>query len=160
MKTLKEIYEKAIQHKPCGSQITQFKKAIDAGEELRAWQMLLGNIIWLRDNNIEIDILELYERAHNVGCTWYNNGQLSAEYNYKEGKRDGISCGWYPSGQLLSECNYKEGKRDGICREWYASGQLEFERNYKEGKRDGIRRRWYANGQLLSECNYKAGILI
>lgn len=43
--------------------------------------------------------------------------------------------GWYENGQLSYEDNYKQGKLDGVSRDWYESGQLRYERSYKQGER-------------------------
>jgi len=89
----------------------------------------------------------------------YEDGQLKFEYNYKDGKKDGLHRGWYEDGQLKFEDNYKDGKKDGLCRVWYENGQLRLEWNYKDGKEDGLHRLWYEDGQLF-EWNYKNGELI
>ena len=39
------------------------------------------------------------------------NGQLKSEMNYTEGELDGLSKSWYEDGQIQYEQNYKDGKR-------------------------------------------------
>ena len=40
---------------------------------------------------------------------WYENGQLKFEWNYKDGKEDGLHRGWWEDGKLFKEINYKDG---------------------------------------------------
>ncbi|MHC4197215.1 MAG: toxin-antitoxin system YwqK family antitoxin [Planctomycetota bacterium] len=44
-----------------------------------------------------------------VRKTYYERGQLLAEYNLKDGKLEGIGKSYYESGQLKVEENYKNG---------------------------------------------------
>jgi antitoxin component YwqK of YwqJK toxin-antitoxin module len=95
-----------------------------------------------------------------IGFTVYENGQLSSEQSYKEGKKDGLYKKWYENGQLNIEENYKEGKKDGLYKKWYYNSQIKREGSYKDGEYDGLQRMWYENGQLDREVNFKYGELI
>ena len=72
-----------------------------------------------------------------IGYDVFSNGQLKSEYNYKDGKRDGLHKSWYHHGQLEREENYKNGKKDGLYKSWDVNGKLLQEKNYKNGKKDG-----------------------
>ena len=72
--------------------------------------------------------------------SWYENGQLEYEHNYKNGKPHGKWLGWNENGQLKYEHNYKNGKEQGKCWYWY-----------KNGKEQGKCLYWYENGQLEYE---------
>jgi antitoxin component YwqK of YwqJK toxin-antitoxin module len=87
----------------------------------------------------------------------YENGQMKAEVNYKDGKREGLTIGWYKNGQKKSEENYKGGKPDGLVFGWYENGQKKSEENYKGGKPDGLVFGWYENGKKKVEGNFKKG---
>jgi antitoxin component YwqK of YwqJK toxin-antitoxin module len=105
---------------------------------------------WLRHNLYKIE--GLYR-------TWYENGQLESEANYKDGKKDGLYRWWHcdSSGKLKEESNYKDGKWNGSCKWWHENGALEIESNYKDGRKDGLYRWWTDNIQLQVEDNYKDG---
>jgi uncharacterized protein len=91
---------------------------------------------------------------------YHTTGKKSSEYNFKDGKEDGLVTYWYQNGQKQSESTYKDDKRDGIFTIWYKNGQKKFEWNFKEGKRDGLETQWYENGQKKFEGVYKDGELI
>ena len=44
---------------------------------------------------------------------YHENGQISAEGNFKEGERDGKWVWYYENGKIVEEGNFKEGERDG-----------------------------------------------
>ena len=86
--------------------------------------------------------------------SYYENGKLRSEGNYKEGKKEGVWKEWYENGQLDEIINYKDGKRDGLRKVWYENGELEHKGNYDEGKKEGVWKYWYENGHLRKEQNY------
>jgi len=43
--------------------------------------------------------------------TFYENGQIEEETNYKDGKKDGKQIRYYNTGQIMSESAYKDGKK-------------------------------------------------
>ena len=61
---------------------------------------------------------------------YYKNGQIKIEFNYKDGKEDGLCREWYENGQIKREWTYKEGHWDGLCREWYIDGRIKSEKTY------------------------------
>jgi antitoxin component YwqK of YwqJK toxin-antitoxin module len=77
----------------------------------------------------------------------WDNGQIYALSQYKDGKKDGLETHWYRNGQKHWEENYKDGKLDGSSTEWYKNGQKMLERNYKDGEVDGLEAKWHENGQ-------------
>jgi len=95
-----------------------------------------------------------------VHTTYYQNGQLRTEENYKDGVLHGLYKSWHEPDPPFSEGNYRDVKLDGLFREWWKNGQLKYEGNYKDGKLDGVIKQWYKNAQLQLEINYKDGVKI
>jgi len=92
-----------------------------------------------------------------IGYDVYDNGELSKEGNYKDGKKDGLWKGWYYyNGQLQYEWNYKDGKQNGLGKFYYPNGSLT-EGNYKDGEKNGLWKTYDENGQLEEKGNYKDG---
>jgi antitoxin component YwqK of YwqJK toxin-antitoxin module len=86
---------------------------------------------------------------------WHENGKISLEENYKDGKKEGKSTAWYPTGEIQLEINYKDGKKEGKSSTWYKNGQLKSKVNYKNDKKEGVSTSWYQSGEIKSEINYK-----
>ena len=61
---------------------------------------------------------------------------------------------YYENGQIEAEANYKDGILDGKTTYWHKNGQIDFEENYKDGKEDGRWTTWHENGQIMIEANY------
>lgn len=95
------------------------------------------------------------------GLQWerYGNGQLKFEKNYTGNQINGYQREWFDDGQLNYEKCYKENKLDSIYRKWLRSGQIDYEEHYVNGKLNGLKKKWHINGQLEFERNYKEGSL-
>lgn len=91
---------------------------------------------------------------------YYDNGNNKIEYNYSNGKKNGVQKKWYSNGQLLIKYNYDNGKLDGLQKKWYENGQLQSESNYYRDVLNGVSKYWYSNGQLKFVKVYENGILI
>ena len=75
---------------------------------------------------------------HGVSKSYYKNGQLKSEGNFKDNKQDGQWRWYYDNGQLKKKVYYKEGKEDGLSDFYYKNGQLKKKVNYKDDRPDGI----------------------
>ena len=94
-----------------------------------------------------------------IKISWWivKKWRLEAEWNYKDGKYDGLCRSWDDNGQLRYEVKYKDGKQDALFRRYYENGQLSGEGIYTDGEKDGLFRAWHENGQLYYEENYQDG---
>jgi len=88
---------------------------------------------------------------------WKANGEKYPETNLKDG--NGFVVNYHENGKIKEEFNYKDGKKDGLWAEWYENGQQKLEINYKDGKEDGLRTEWYENGKKKLETKSKDGKL-
>jgi hypothetical protein len=82
-----------------------------------------------------------------VHIRWYWNGQKKLQGRSCPWKgNDGIETTWWKNGQMESEANWKDGKREGLERRWYITGQKESEANWKDGKLMSAKV-WKTNGE-------------
>ena len=89
---------------------------------------------------------------------FHPNGEKRLEFNYKNGKGDGLWLMWYENGQKWNEVNFKDGWEDGLYVRWHEkNGEKKEEKNWKDGKLDGLVVEWHENGQKRLEVNYKDG---
>ena len=78
---------------------------------------------------------------------YYENGQLLGEYNYKDGKQEGITKVYYKSGEIKYIDTYKNGTK--INRKKYdKEGKLEFEQDYLAAEGD-----LYPSGDPLPQAS-------
>lgn len=94
-----------------------------------------------------------YERF----SAYYDNGQLTYEQRYVDGKIDGAEVGYHPSGKKAYEINHSAGKNVGRWVHWYPNGKLESEQTYVAGALDGKVIHWREDGTKSSRIDYRAG---
>ena len=92
--------------------------------------------------------------------SYYDNGNLESEANFKDGKKEGLFKKYYENGDLKSEANFKDGKGNGIGKIYYPNGNLESEISVKDDKFEGLFKLYYENGYLIAEHYYKDGEII
>ena len=67
-------------------------------------------------------------------ASWYDNGQLEIETNFKFGKHDGKYNSWYENGKKRSEFYYINDKLNGSWKVWHEDKWgLKFKAKYKDG---------------------------
>ena len=87
--------------------------------------------------------------------TYYENGNIGYEQNYKDGNLEGLTKTYYESGKLNLELNYKNDLLDGLSKGYYENGQLSAQENYKEGKRNGELVNYDEKGNIILRLIYK-----
>ncbi len=100
---------------------------------------LHGNLKTFYKSGKLMEVLELKEgrRFNSDGTpyegiekTFYENGNLWKEWNYKDGRLDGVYKAYYEDGTLESELKYKKGKLYGEGKYYYENGQVHLVSNY------------------------------
>jgi antitoxin component YwqK of YwqJK toxin-antitoxin module len=80
--------------------------------------------------------------------SWYPNGHLETQGQYKEGKRAGSWKHWYKNSQLQSEETYSLDVLDGRYMTWYENGQKKIDAQALRGKYVNHYMSWFDNGQV------------
>jgi len=103
----------------------------------------------------------LHDHQGNVvsSKSWHENGNLWAEYSYKNGEIDGNYTQYYENGKLEVKATYKNGELDGNYAVYYEDGTLGIEATYKNGKPDGEYIVYHENGKLLAKFKFANGKL-
>ena len=78
--------------------------------------------------------------------TYYNDGHIEYEKNYKENKLEGKLYYYYDNGQINYEENYIAGVREGKWISYTRDGKIQWEDNYMSGKID-------TNDQNIADTN-------
>ncbi len=108
----------------------------------------VDNLVERNGVKFEIDSTTPYNGIYK---SYYENGQLKTEENYKYGKLEGVAKAYDESGKPKMEINYKNGIREGVVKFYNKNGKLKTELNYKNGKIWGIYKQYSDNGQLELE---------
>jgi len=93
---------------------------------------------------------------------FFADGQLKAEYMWKDGKVDGMYIQYYHSGNKLREAMFKNGVREGEVTEYYNSNEPRkmIQTTYKDDLPDGEKKYYSYDGQVVLIYVYKAGQLM
>ena len=89
---------------------------------------------------------------------YHENGSLSHQAEYSQGRKQGVETKWYADGQLKEEREYQNGIKFGTHKGWWENGLIKFTYEFNEsGLYEGSRCEWYVSGQLFREFNYVNG---
>ncbi len=89
----------------------------------------------------------------------YDNGSPSLVYFLNGNNEKTKEISYFPNGKIDYEGNFKNGKEHGKWIYYYEDGQKKFEENYKNGLEDGKQYEWEPDGQLTKLEIYKEGKL-
>jgi len=87
---------------------------------------------------------------------YYRSGKVKGEGNYKNGKKVGKQTSYYENGKVEIESNFQDGRLDGKWRFYFKNERVKFEKNFNDGKLDGKQTSYYENGKISKEENYKS----
>lgn len=85
---------------------------------------------------------------------YHPNGKKYIEGSYKDNKRDGYWASWYDNGQLWSEGEFRGGLSEGKRTVYHPNGKLYYEGTFKAGERTGIWKFYDNTGKLINEIDY------
>ena len=75
---------------------------------------------------------------------------VSADENWKNGKKDGLSTKWFSNGSKMFERNYKEGRWHGPVTRWWPNGQRMYVTAYTDGVRNSREAKWKSDGTPIT----------
>lgn len=93
------------------------------------------------------------------GKSYYDNGNLKAEWTNNDFKYHGEYREYYEDGVIKITVNYIDGSRDGIMYKYFQNQKLKEQWEYSLGVRNYIKK-FYSDGSLKTEIKYKNGIEI
>ena len=92
--------------------------------------------------------------------SYYLDGSIEYESEYKNGILHGVTKYWDESGNLISEAIYSNGKLHGLWLSYFSGNIVKSKVGYSYGQKHGKEEFFYDNGQLQSLTEYDAGELI
>ena len=67
--------------------------------------------------------------------SYYESGNLKAEYVYKSGRRNGAGREYYESGKLKADGQCRDSYQDGIWNTYYENGKIKYIDLYNHGQK-------------------------
>jgi len=88
---------------------------------------------WYDDGKKLGECQEINGIIHGSHKTWFTNGKLDTEINFKDGKRHGLFASFYYNGDPYHICSYHEGEYHGNYKHWNGYGRLVVNIDYVMG---------------------------
>jgi antitoxin component YwqK of YwqJK toxin-antitoxin module len=88
---------------------------------------------------------------------YYPDGKIKSENSYIKDRLNGKCFSYFENGNIKSERNFKDGNMIGEYKEFYKNGILKLSLFYIKGKQDSLLSEFYDNGSRKSEQNFKNG---
>jgi len=111
----------------------------------------------LDKNGIEIAMVPIENESGKI-TTYYDNGNVSREMEYRNGYLINDYREYYYSGQQYEKAFYVDGGFDGKRTEYFPNGGVKLEEMYQLGKLSGSTKTYFENGKLKKEETYKNNI--
>lgn len=90
--------------------------------------------------------------------SYFDNGKVARELEYKNGDLVNTYKEYYYSGQLKSKMAFIDDEYDGSIIEYYNNGTIKSEKNYQNGYLQGLVKNYFVNGKTKEEINYRNGL--
>lgn len=121
-------------------------------------KLFSGYIISKYNDSITKSIGSFYEgKRHGITKSFFSNGKLESERNYKNGIGYGKHYGYWKNGNMKFEFIYHNDKREGLQKQWYENGNQYFELTFLNDKENGMQKAWRENGKLYINYESKDG---
>lgn len=98
---------------------------------------------------------EIYKNdtLHGLQKTFFTNGQLAEQTNYKKGLKDGPSIIYAENGEVTKKLNFADGELHGPASYYTPEGVMIISGTYTEGRKSGTWK-YYEDGKLEREEDY------
>lgn len=127
-------------------------------DELIAYLKRLHEAFLVKGKKLDAAKIEDYSKQ-GMFKDYYENGRISEEWPFKDGKIEGWRRHYDENGNLTEEVFYRNSVANGLSREYHPNGRVKVERRYADGEPDGGLQEFDENGKLLRKCRYVNGKL-
>lgn len=96
-------------------------------------------------------------KQHGVTKTFFPNGKLETERNYRNGLAYGRHFGYFQNEKMKFDFMYLNDKREGVQKQWYESGKKYYELTFTGDQENGMQKAWRENGKPFINYEVKDG---
>lgn len=116
MITLEQIKEVAVEFRACEDELKPFTESLESGDTTKCWQIVLGNLRWLKNIptlESKLNSLEIESLADNTSITHYSNGCICEKIKIINDRYDGEYYRYSDNGNVMIHGSYIDGKAHG-----------------------------------------------
>lgn len=156
-----------------------FLRSLSPGESLpeveRAALERIGDRLHLRDSGVPFTgmLVSHYEDGnlkartevrdgllHGLSEGWYVDGTPEIREPFRRGVSHGTRVRWHPNGHMASRARIVEGELHGLFERWYEDGSLFQEIQMVEGRAHGLSRSFFPSGYLQAVVEMEQGSVL
>jgi len=82
------------------------------------------------------------------------DGSVRIREKYLDGKLEGLSQSYYPNGGISEEVQWKNGEKDGFWKQYYTNGAQRLSAHYKDGQLQGPYELYFSTGTIKIRGTY------
>lgn len=86
--------------------------------------------------------------------TFYSDGLIISEEEYRNGIKHGVSKKFYPTGELLEEAEWRNGQQEGNYQVFFEDGQPYMQCKFSNNRRNGLCLVRFKNNRIEMEAFY------
>lgn len=119
-------------------------------------KIYIGKWIYYHNNSEKIMTVENYNDdglLHEKRLVYFNNGKLTEETHYINGRKEGVSKWYSKKGAVLKSFIYVNNELHGISKYYDEDGVMLVQGHYKRGKKTGVWN-YYNNGKLVKQKDF------
>ena len=91
---------------------------------------------------------------HGAWKSWFTNGQVNVEGEYRNDVPVGQFVWWYSNGQVAMQGSYEAGKQVGPWVRWHPNGIKSTQGHYRAGHPTGPWTWWHATGKVKQSADF------
>ena len=95
---------------------------------------------------------------HGSFKTYFKNGNIWQDYNFKNGEQHGVNNEYYENGGKNIISNFRDGKLHGLREQYYISGNLETRTTYENGMIEGVHLYLDEDSEVIEEKIMQKGL--
>lgn len=94
------------------------------------------------------------DERHGLWVTWYENGQIQVQGEYRNDLPVGKFTWWHSNGQKYAEGEFVDGQQHGPWQWWHKNGQKWTAGEFNHGEQTGEWSSWTESGRLDQQASY------
>lgn len=109
---------------------------------------------YLDTNSNELPMITIKNETGKI-ISYFDNGKIAREMEYKNGDLVNSYKAYYYSGQLENTLTFVDNEYNGSDIEYYPNGNIKSDKKYQMDLLQGITKNYYENGKIKEEINYR-----
>ena len=90
--------------------------------------------------------------------TYYPQGGKAVDFHYRHNVLEGTQRSWYPNGKMAEQMDFKSGCWEGPLERFYPDGSPYLRSRFEKDHHEGEELTWYPNGKICARITFLKGM--